>query len=278
MKDFIALSEPNQVLDFVNDRFWRSEPFKRASKTPGTWLNGYVARFAKLPRLFYTITRPMVETSHFTTYLGAIALRPWYESDVISDLYYLHEIIHACNMWYNPTITHPEWYAKIVENEFTASLGSEALVYFYMPEIRVDSFPFPIWVDKYLAQWESYINPQVGSAMEKTLHTYLKIDRLRIMRDPHPFDWLELQIANYLQQNTEWTRIWSPIARMVEQRMTNFLEEAQADPQSACDRHIDWLFDNAFYGVPFYEQATQFAEVYAANKEKYGNKFATRQS
>ena len=147
MKDIITLQTSKEIDGFVYG-LWRTDLFRKSHREKDGYINRLITEFSKVPRFFYTMTN-RVERSHFTTWFNVIALRPEYENDAISDLYYLHEITHAATMYYNPTLSWQDWYKKTMQNEMEASLESEAFAYLELPGLRKLSFDHEIWLDRF---------------------------------------------------------------------------------------------------------------------------------
>ena len=98
--------------------------------TPARFVRAIIDRFAALPRVLYDMSEPDIEASHFSVWFNAIARRPWYDNDAISDLYYLHEFKHAAGMTYQDGMPWNRWFTKMVSNEFEASFCTEVQAYF----------------------------------------------------------------------------------------------------------------------------------------------------
>jgi len=103
--------------------------------------------------------------------------------------------------------------------------------------------------------------------------TPLRARRKEVMVKPDPFDFIELQIRAYVEQNLEWVRIWQRSYALVETQMSALVGTAArgADWSSALKAHQDWLAARAEAGVPFRQEAEEFARIYHANKARYGN-------
>src|SRR5215471_12323526 len=102
MKNSELLVTRADVHDYVGS-LWKTD-FFRASHKNGNFIYGVIDQFAMLPRLFCEITNDRLERAHFSTWWGAIMHRHDYTNQVISDLYYLHEIYHVAKMPYVPDI------------------------------------------------------------------------------------------------------------------------------------------------------------------------------
>ncbi len=207
-----------------------------------------------------------VERSHFTTWFNVIALRPEYENDAISDLYYLHEITHSATMYFDSTLSWQDWYKKTMQNEMEASLESEAFAYFELPGLRKLSFDHEIWLDRF---WIDHGEPSLFVMLKARLTE----ERKKATQSPSIDDFIELQIANYAAQNIEWSRIWAKNWRVIERHMLEFLSLAEHDTDKAVVLQLEFLDEHmSSFHIPFDREANAFYELYKANGEKFGNK------
>jgi len=233
---------------------WRFELFKASHEQEGGYIAGVVDAPAKKPLVAFEMTDSKLEWSHFTTWMGCIALRE-YESDVVHDLYYLHEFVHMGTMTYDSTLSFAKWFRKMTENEMYASLHSEAFVYFMLDGLREQSFEFELWVDRFQEKQREFkymptlemmdsvteatvtarasglyddnqppMCPEalgtfaVETDLSNLLHRLMH-ERVQTMRNPSPFDLCALQIHYYAQQNVQWANVWSRRWREVEKHM-----------------------------------------------------------
>ncbi|MGH9201124.1 MAG: hypothetical protein ACRD2A_07800, partial [Vicinamibacterales bacterium] len=256
---------------------WRTDLFRRSHDDAGGFVRAIIDRFAVLPRVFYDMSEPEIEASHFSVWFNAISRRPWYDNDAVSDLYYLHEFKHAAGMTYQDGMPWNRWFTKMVSNEFEASFCTEVQAYFELPGLRERSFPFDIWADRFLGdrtigdRWTACKGKD--DAAVTGFWAPLRARRKEVMVKPDPFDFIELQIRAYVEQNLEWVRIWQRSYALVEAHMSGFVGAVAkgADWPSALKSHEDWLASRSETGVPFRREAKEFARIYQANKARYGN-------
>ena len=102
------------------------------------------------PRIFFDMHEETMEMVHFSSWFHAIQHRYYYTNDILHDLYYHHEFFHLISMTYRNDYSFIDWKKKMDSNEFWASLESEVLIYFYMPQLRDLSFKNELWVDRFL--------------------------------------------------------------------------------------------------------------------------------
>src|SRR5262245_36008902 len=225
MKSIVALASPRQVHDHVHG-LWRTDIFRRSHDDDDGFVRAIIDRFAALPRVFYDMTEPEIEASHFSVWFNAIAHRPWYDNDAVSDLYYLHEFKHAAGMTYQDGIAWNRWFTKMVANEFEASFCTELQAYFDLPGLREGSFPFDIWADRLLGDEALMVHwrrcDKRDSTAVASFWAPLRARRKEVMVKPDPFDFIELQIRAYVEQNLEWVRIWQRSYPTVESHMSGF--------------------------------------------------------
>jgi len=253
MKNIVALRDAGAVRTFVN-ALWRSEHFRK-SRYVAEWVD----RFAAQPRVFAEMSDVELEYPHFGTWFGMTYLRT-YPDPVISDLYYLHELVHATLLHYSRAPNEPlftAWYRKMNGIELSASLETECYVYLSIDGLRDVSFRDEIWADRYLGG---------KSRLGESLRDVIRQDRYKSMQHPDPMDYCEQQIAAYARQNFEWANGWkladdsgTPAYRAVEQHMAAF-----HDGSLDIDAHVAWL--GAPGTIPFESQARAFAPHYWRNK------------
>lgn len=266
MKDIITLETSQEVSDFVFN-LWRTAHFRNSHNEPSGYINKLITKFSKIPRFFYTMTSK-IEHSHFTTWFNAIALRPDYDNDAISDLYYLHEITHAATMYFDHNLSLGSWYEKTSLNEMLASLESEVFVYFELPNLREKSFKHKIWVDKFLNNSD---NIKKYERPPNSVRENITNERILITQRENSNNFLEKQIINYTKQNLDWSFVWKNNWTTVEAQMTNFINLSKTNPTEAIKWHLWFLYTNTKNGVPFYEEAMEFYDIYKRNNAKYGN-------
>ena len=268
MKGILTLTTSEEVNDFVYN-LWRTDLFRNSHREKGGYINRLITKFSEVPRFFYTMTSE-IERSHFTTWFNVIALRPEYKNDAISDLYYLHEIIHAATMYFDPTLSWQDWYRKTMQNEMEASLESEAFAYLELPGLRKISFDHEIWLDRF---WGDSGEPILSEMLKERLTEA----RRKATQSPSIDDFIELQIANYAAQNIEWSRFWAKNWRLIERHMLEFLSLAKHNTEEAISLQLMFLNEHtSSLRIPFEKEANAFYELYKENGEKFGNKIIER--
>jgi len=256
MKSLVKLATPDGARDYVRGLF-RTDLF-RASDYVASWVD----RLAAHPHAFAEMSDAEAETPHFGTYFGMTYLRT-YDSPAVSDLYYLHEIVHAVLLRYEPETPFTSWYRKMSSIEFSASLETEGYVYAKIPGLREISFRDEIWADRFLGGQR-----RLGDG----LFEIMRQDRYKAMQHPDPMDYCEQQIAAYARQNFQWASTWKLDARAngaarpaylhVEDHMAR-LRRREID----LDAHVAWL--GQWGPIPFPDQARLFAPIYWDNKLSY---------
>lgn len=299
LNSIVALVEEDQVIEFVGN-LWKTDEFKASHANPSGYIRSIVEKFARLPRIFFEMSDPLLENSHFSSWWNAICLRD-YSNPGISDVYYLHEIWHAATMEYDPNLSWPEWYAKMGINELEASIHSEVLVYLELDGFRQKTFEHEIWADRFISKY-SYVGEQhLSNTWVDSVESPVRKARVATMQNPNPYDFTELQIANYGRQNLAWSAIWKDSRREVEDHMVRFIASSEVDRDYATRCHLAWLVTRAMgtterkvvddggnveifvdqilksslHGIPFRSEAKDFAEVASKNKEVFGNHLYT---
>lgn len=258
MRDLCALIERDEIHAYFRS-LWRTEEFRESHESAG-YVHGWIERLAEYPRLVGSLSEPRIERPHFSPWWNVIGQRE-YENPAIHDLFYLHEISHMAMLVYEPAMTWEAWAAKMADNEMLASLESETLVYLALPSLREQSFPQEIWADRFL-QEESQGGGMRDATVRAAHRSFMLMERYRARR--RPADDLEQRISTFQQENEAWARIWRASFREVEQAMQCFRAAASSDRRSAIEELWEWhdRLAAAAGGVPFREEAEQFAEVY----------------
>jgi hypothetical protein len=272
------LIEEDDIHNFTR-KLWRSDVFKDSHDSGGI-VSRVIDNFAKYPRFFYEPSDVNTEAPHFSPWWSGIQLRE-YDNPVIQDLYYLHEIEHACTMPYMAGLNRVTFKNKIRDNEHEASALSEMTIYLHHPELRAQTFPHSIYVDRFLfpdgdfskpdtswmERWE--IEPDIVRKELMYARASVVTDKNITLDDDPVLFWLN----KFADQGRKWVDIWSDRYDVVEQSMIKFKDECRTlGRATALQNHIDFLLsDDISNGtdIPFYTEAAAFAEVYAENKRLY---------
>jgi hypothetical protein len=253
MKNLQCLRSPDEIAAGLGG-LWRTDLFRRSD-----YIRAWVDRVTRHPLVLAEMSDLELEYPHFGTWFGLTYLRD-YPDPVISDLYYLHEIVHASLMHYRPERLFTAWYRKMASIELSASLETECYVYLAVPGLREVSFKDEIWADRYLGG---------RSKLGDSLREIVRQDRYRALQHPDPMDYCEQQIAAYARQNFEWANAWKvdvepgrPAYLEVEEHMAE-LRAGRMDP----DEHLAWLHRHG--EIPYPTQARLFAPMYWNAKISY---------
>lgn len=253
MKITFVPSTPEESLKYLQGKWtpdFAEHPF----------VKDLTARVARRMPLFCKMDNESLERSNFTTWLGVIAERD-YPNPYIGDLYLLHELYHLDTLQYDSSRSWSQFQWEMLSNEFEASLLTEMQIYLEMPTLRPKTFAHEIYVDRYLL-----INPS-KEFWEFTLREL----RMKAMRSPHPFDFLEQQIAAYGELNREWCRIWAKSWKGVDQHMEQLNKDLHIP--RIMFQHADWINQNSTGAdnVPWELEAIQYSKLSRANYLKFGN-------
>jgi hypothetical protein len=257
MKNLTVLETPDEVTRFVRS-LWKTPQFRESA-----YVDAWVQKIARFPTVFAEMSDGELEYPHFATWFGMTYLRS-YTDAAISDLYYLHEIVHSAHLTYEPGSLFTAWYRKMNGIELAASLETECYVYLSVPGLREVSFKDEIWADRYLGG---------KSRLGDSLKDVVRQDRYKAMQHPDPMDYCEQQIAAYARQNFEWANMWKmdvtvgsvaprPAFQVVLEHLARF-----RGGEVPVAKHVEWL--QQFGEVPFPEQARLFAPLYWNNKLSY---------
>ncbi len=277
MKNPVVLLDRDTIHRYTRG-LWRSDIFK-ASHDSGGIVYRVIEHFARQPRFFYEPSHEEIEAPHFSPWWSGIQLRA-YAKPAVGDLYHLHEIEHAGTMPYMRNLNRVTFKNKIRDNEHEASTLSEMTVYLHHPELRLETFPHAIFIDRFLFPTGDHTKPD--RRLLERWHSEPDLVRKELMyarasvitsaevtlEDPVAF-WLQ----KFANQGRVWVEIWSNRYQLIEDRMIEFREECIAlGREAAMDRHIAWLLSDEIAegtGVPFCREAMAFEPIYAENKRLY---------
>lgn len=268
MKNFVILKDQKEIFDYL-EKLWRSDLFKESHNNPDGYIHKIAQDFSQMPRIFFDMHEETMEMVHFSSWFHAIQHRYHYTNDILHDLYYHHEFFHINTMTYKNNWSFNEWKNKMDSNEFWASLESEVLIYFYMPQLRDLSFKNELWVDRFLN--DSYYQHLYGKYFEKEDDLSRKLkSRIAYFRDQCQFeskDEIEKQIADYSVSSNEWAYIWSEnnLWLEVESEMTYYLDLLKNNPENAINHHILWLENlqkKDSHNIAFGNQARAYSSVH----------------
>ena len=263
MHDVVALVTPEEIHGFFK-QLWLTPEFQQAH-TPGGYVFSWIDRLAEYPRFIGELTEPRIERAHFSPWWNVLGRRT-YENPAIHDLFYLHEITHMAMLVYEETMSWEAWAAKMADNEMLASLESETLVYLAMPSLRAKSFPQQIWADRFLAE-QAEGGGMRDAAVRAAHRSFMLMERYRARRVPE--DDLEWRISTFQQENESWASIWRHRYRDVERAMCTFRKMAVGDRSAASRWFLEWHAVEASKGggIPYREEAEQFADVYWRSRQ-----------
>lgn len=268
MQNFLTLTKPQEIFDYLG-QLWRSDLFKESHNNPEGYIHKIATQFSHTPRLFCDMHEETMEMVHFSSWFHTIQHRYYYTNDILHDLYYHHEFFHLITMPYSADFTFETWQKKMDNNEFWASLESEALIYFYMPELRKLSFKNTLWVDRFLE--DKYYEGLFGKYFDKENDLSRKLkSRIAYFRDEcqfNPRDKIEQQIADYTISSNEFSKIWNHDKswQNVESHISSYLKLVQSHPKQALHEHLIWLKDlqsKDSHNIAFGNEARSYSAVH----------------
>lgn len=271
MKNLQAFDNRSELNDFVYS-LWKTDTFRRAHRDENSFIHRAVERFTWLPRIFAETSNDYLERAHFSTWWGVIMLRDDYTNPFIHDLYLLHEFYHAAHMPYVPNIGKTAFNDKMQRNELEASVMSEIGVYFEVPELRAQTFGYPIYADRFLN--DENMKSLWAANKDVAVETIRSIRRdVMVSKPEHQMDITEQWIRRFDEQNTAYSITWSDRYLEVEERMAHLQFGATRDRVAALESHVAWIEAEAakdtIDNVPFRLEAELFSAFYWANKAKY---------
>jgi hypothetical protein len=276
MKNLSILCSANDVRDFVG-KLWQSADFRRLHAIRGSYVERMVDVFSAKPRIFYDMDDPVLERNHFTAMMNAVQLRSDYTNQTLADMYYLHEITHLNTIRYDSSSDLYEWSGRSLSNELKATIETEVVVYFAIPDLRVQTFPFEIWADRFLASKvllsSDYTdNHRFFSHDPKGFRAALMRQRWKIRHNPTPGDKIEAMISGYTKRNDAWDQIWSDAYSEIEARMEEFEQDCEKDRRAAIESLANWLLSKKRTGIcPFQKQAEDYVRIAAEFKKQFAD-------
>lgn len=294
------LCEKNEIIKYINS-LWMSDIFKEQSKNEKSFIYKLVKEVSQDPIIFYDMTTPKVEKSHFTAWFRCIAHRE-YENPYVNDLYYYHELFHTFTLLHNVAerIFSDEFNKTkfIVENEMFTSLESEVFIYFRIPELREKTFTFNIWYDHLILNHpfikdnlEEYIKIFSGNDYYSSISSYSSLEfferslkhkeyelikyicdaREKAMIDPDPNVFSELQIKEYKDHNNKWMDIWKYSAGRIDDFLYKLLNDvgfnAVYPELTKGAALLTFVMENMNLKhnrtrIPFFREAIDYSEIY----------------
>ncbi len=296
MEQLELIVERKKVMDHLH-KLWKSEPFKNAMKDSYSFIYKFCQKVSDYPIIFFQYTDYKIERPHFSAWFNAIPYRH-YDNPVQSDLYYFHELYHRNTLKYFPfhlgDFDFFSWMEKMKNNEIEASIYSEVLIYFILPELRPQSFKDEIWADRFLQEKVSVFNgfdypDTISKLSNQTLYNnhfpyfvsgLINQRRKNVMTDAiHLKDPIEKRNKAYDRNNIQFMWIWERNAVLIENAMSEFYNILRFEKDRAIndvrkyalDKLVDFLSMHQLGNdpCPFYKEAKSFAEVFYAFQETY---------
>jgi hypothetical protein len=138
---FIFKSQVNNVVH----QLWKTDLFRKLHNEEGSVINLLVKELAKKSFTLFDYTDE-VERTHMLLWFYHVGTRE-YENPYIHDLFYFHEFYHLVSFSQKKHTDFDEFKASMWDNELKASLMSEVFIYYFVPELRENTFKQRIWFD-----------------------------------------------------------------------------------------------------------------------------------
>lgn len=219
------------------------------------------------------------ERRHFSAWFGNAFVQRHYDNPVITDLFYLHDLLHALTLPGRTFASPEQWQQHMRANEIAVSLETEILVYWRCPGLREQSFDFRIWHDALTTEGlatlagrlDTYRHELADAPAELALRsavgawplahpaqavvdaTTLWDLRRAVTRAPDPTDAVERSLAVYEAQAEPFYAAWRPHWEAVEAERLAFAQACQSGPWEAAvaARETHWGRVADVAGVPY---------------------------
>lgn len=216
IKNIIFKLETKEERSNFFKEVWKTEMFRNEIYRQGSHISFLYNEFISKNRYYYNMQDQHLERAAFTSWYQVLSLKK-YENDYIHDLYLVHELTHICTMPYKKEYSFNEWQKKMRENEVYASVISEALMYFELPELRKNTFKEEIWVDRFLNQ-----------KIEKTnLLEFLIKEREKSYNNPK--DDIEKLLAKFKEFSYKYYKVWEYNYKVIEENVSIFFNTDHYD-------------------------------------------------
>lgn len=172
--------------------------------------------YIKYPRYYYHMKDKDLERAAFTSWYNVLSLKK-YQNPYIQDLYYFHELTHISTMPYQPELNFSQWCTKMRNNEVLASMNSEVLIYFFMPNYRQHTFSEEIWADRFLNN--SYY---LKMAQDNPHQLAIELTTKRLEAYDNPQDKVEEILKDFRQFSFLYYNVWQDQYKEVEQVLKDF--------------------------------------------------------
>ena len=273
MQNIQLFYHPDDIHQLLHNK-WHTDLFRREHDKAGSYIHGIMQRLAKYPLFTYGLSdhpsadiplNQKTEWRHLSAWWGGF--HDFIIDEALSDICWLHEIVHRNSMVYLPSVSLIGFQQKMKHNELRSTMASMFVIYFHYPELRDQTFAEEILADRFLE------NNQFMQSWKDDPHA--KSEQLFLMlceaaRYPNPSNPLEHFFYEYDQKDKEWAEIWSNRYSLIEVQMDQLQHNIQsgADRKMVMDEFMVWLqSDSITQGteIPFYKEAVAYAAVYLRN-------------
>ena len=219
MKEIIPkiykLETQEERLNFF-ENLWSTDLFKIFIRSENPVVQMIKRNYIKYPRYYYYMQDRDKERAAFTSWYNVLSLKK-YENSYIQDLYYFHELTHIATMTYEPDLDFKSWCIKMRNNEVLASMNSEVLIYFYIPEYRQYTFKEEIWVDRFLNKdyYKSLANQDLAQLA-------IDLTSKRANAYENPKDAVEQILSDFRQFSHLYYNVWKKHYVELETVLRNF--------------------------------------------------------
>ncbi len=231
------------------------------------------------------------ERFHFTSWMGLVQLRDEYTNPYISDLYYLHELMHVHSMSHKPCERNgkfcpAKFHRRMSVNELFVATYTEAQIYNDVQGLREKTFDFEIWYDtcdtiKVSKSVRTMVEEAYKEISDQTMMFNASLilhsdwmqemieKRVQAITTPRIWERNDLLISKYASSNLKWSDLWKDDAADL-MCMVQEMKNGSLEPEA----YIKWLTETNgqqinFIGengvkavvVPFYRHAVSFDKI-----------------
>jgi hypothetical protein len=200
----------------------------------------------------------------------------------IRDLRYLHEIYHAATLPHVAGLNHAAMAARSFQNEREASTFIEIAIYLELPELRLASFPHPIFADRLIVPTGDLTRPdpelverwrsERSQVFQELMYRRLQV----VLASPDEIDPNDPQLVwlrRYAEQGAAWSETWAERHQQVDAVMIRLREDCRAGGRRvAAERYLAWLLSPEITDgsdIPFRREALAFRATFDSLLHSY---------
>lgn len=242
MKNIITVL-PHQIEHHLNN-LWRTKEFKFLQKNH-PFFKKFTQQLQKAPVYFFD-NKNEKGKYHLSSHMRLIANR-LYDDNYMHDLYYFHELLHCAEFEAQKQINYQQWKNKLNENELFASVVSEVLIYYMMPQLIGKTFD-PLWAEIFYKDDSNFYHkkddygffihddekPHYNPMNFKNIHTWpqsiqrihKRRNELRCISETNDVQLqAEKSIVLYNKPREKWLEAWRPHYKKINSLLFNLTQK-----------------------------------------------------